>query len=367
MCNLKKYDENLVFQNRNVKGLVTERGENMRIYKVAAAIVLLTLASGCGGKTVPLPSPSSLPAVTPSPTIAPTPTPIKQELSVTTGLQIKSKNHRSMSVMIENSPDARPHTGLSQADIVYEVKTEGDISRYMAIFNDTIPEKIGPVRSARHYFVPIAMEWNIAYIHFGGSWYAYNALEKVTVPVIDGITTDGLYFKRDSSRKAPHNAYLYPATLKYETTILKEHFQFNSKPLAGNSVKNVGTINLSYNGFTDIEYRYDGKQKAYLRFQEGVAQIDLLNNEQIKTQNIVILKANHTPVKNDPKGRIDVALIGEGQMTLYRDGKQIQGKWKKENEDSPMSFFYNEGNAIELAPGKTWIQIIEPTQNVVEK
>lgn len=339
----------------------------MRTLKFSMVFAGFLFLVGCGASS-PSPESSPLPTVSPSPvaTVSPTPAPTAETKSPTTGLPTEQLSTLSLSVMIENSPDARPHTGLSQADIVYEMKTEGEISRYMALFRDQIPEKIGPVRSARHYFVPLAQEWNIPYIHYGGSWYAYQALEKVSIPVIDGIKTSAQYFIRDASRKAPHNAYLIPSKLTLEPSALTDHFTFKSENDYISSSP-VHTLSLSYNNFTDIRYEYVTELKSYQRFQEEKAQVDLLNNQQITVQNIVVLTAEHKPVPNDPKGRIDIALVGSGKLSLFRDGVQIDGTWSKSSETDPMQFVDASGTPLFLHPGKTWIQIIEPTQAISVK
>ena len=334
----------------------------MRFIKCSVMVLLVAALAGCGPSS-PKPSPSTVPTTTPSPSLSPTPTATPGPTSQTTGVSTVGKAKLGIAVMIENSPDARPHSGLSKADIVYEMKTEAQISRYMAIFHDHIPEKIGPVRSARHYFVPLAQEWNVPYVHYGGSWYAYEALKKTSLPTVDGVSSGYPNFMRDNSRKAPHNAYLVTQKLQLEPTTLSSHFNFN-REVNPMSTTPATTIAFSYNSYTHIRYDYDASTQSYKRFQEEKPQTDLLDGSQVTTQNIAFITAVHKPVLNDAKGRIDINFISSGALSLFRDGVRIDGTWKKESEASPMQFLDNNGEEINFHPGKTWVQVIESTQTI---
>ena len=115
---------------------------------------------------------------------------------------------RPILATINNHPKARPQSGLAQADIVYEMLAEGDVTRLLALYQSEIPEKIGPVRSARSYFIDIAKGFDAFYIAHGYSPEAKSMLESRVVDNINGMHYDGTYFKRSSERKAPHNSYI---------------------------------------------------------------------------------------------------------------------------------------------------------------
>jgi len=279
-----------------------------------------------------------------------------------TGSPISKKEvNRFFSVMIENSPEARPQTGLSDADLVYEIRTEGSITRYLAFFHDSIPEKIGPVRSARHYFIPLAEERNIPYIHFGASIYAYEHLQNyLKVPAIDGIATESQYFMRDKSRSAPHNAYLIPSKLPdFKSKLSGTPYSFG-KLEKGNFDVAEG-VSISFNSFTDVSYIYNKDTKRYMRMQEGTPHIDAGNGKQIATDNVILRYAKHTSL-SDEKNRIDVTLDGSGEATLLRNGKKITGTWEKINGE--ITFYTKDGNKMMLKPGKTWIEVVDTSLSV---
>lgn len=298
----------------------------------------------------------------------PTPVPVVSEVeevvdnatySPFTGKEIEDTK-QFFSVMIENSPNARPQTGLSSADIVYEIKTEGNISRYLAFFHDEIPKTIGPVRSSRHYFISLAEELNSPYIHFGASTYAYKYLRSnlIEIPHIDGIT-EAQYFFRDQTRKAPHNAYLKTDSLDdfSKNEPKNDHVVFGENA----TEKGIETLNMeySYNASTDIKYVYNEQEKVYLRFQEGVPHIDRETEEQLKVKNVLFQYTEHEAIEDDKYGRIDVHLVGEGKIVYVSEGKRVEGTWKKENDNTSTIYYDEEGNILKLNRGNTWIQVVE--------
>lgn len=327
----------------------------IRIQYIILSLWSALLLTGCFHREEAKPVPSS-PIEQPKPDTSAPP-------SITTGLPL-AKETNPFAVMIENSSPSRPHSGLSSADIVYEMQVEYHITRFMALFNTAnLPKRIGPVRSARHYYIPIAEEYNIPYIHYGRSSLAYYRLEKATVPHIDGITEEK-YFSRDSSRKAPHNAYLHPNRLsEYKTILQNKHFRFGDQPYV--SYPDVTAFEFTYNSFTHVKYIYDTETKTYQRFLAEKPHVDLENDKQIAPQNVIIQYAKHRDL-HDAKAHIDITLVGTGPATYYSNGKKITGFWKKENESKSTQFFDKDGNILILQPGKTWIQVVEEHMKITE-
>ncbi|MFZ3578700.1 DUF3048 domain-containing protein [Virgibacillus sp. DJP39] len=276
--------------------------------------------------------------------------------SPTTGLPVRKDDAEmnSFAVMVENSPKARPHTGLVDADVVYEMEVEGNVTRFLAIFNDHIPEKVGPVRSSRHYYLPIAESWNVPYIHFGGSPQAYARLGNLSVPTIDGIY-QAKYFERDNSRYAPHNAYLYTSRLSnFEQELMNDKFEFDENASYENSSTSTA-VNITYNNFTRLTHQYDSESNLYNRYLEGKPHYDRETGEQIKANNVIVMYAGHHAIPGDKAGRIDVTLTGEGEAEFFLDGQVVKGKWK--NEENNLRFYVG-NDIISLNPGKTWIQVV---------
>lgn len=284
------------------------------------------------------------------------------DYSATTGI-VMDENYQSenrFSVMVENSPKSRPHSGLTAADVVYEMEVEYNITRFLAIYNDEVPEKIGPVRSSRHYYVPIASSWNVPYVHFGGSPQAYSAFNTLEIPRIDGIY-DGKYFVRDKTRKAPHNAYLVSDNMESTNNeILNNKFVFGEEPYEEST--SVDKIKIGYNHFTNVEYRYEAETNRYNRFLEGKPQLDRETGEQISPTNVIVLYAKHEKIAGDDAGRINVDLVSEGEATFLINGKKLEGNWK--NEEGEMKF-HIEGELVQLRRGKTWIQVVDVSKKEI--
>ena len=157
-------------------------------------------------------------------------------------------NQRPLCIMINNIVDAMPQSGISQADIIYEMLVEGGITRYMCVFKDySNLEKLGPVRSARHYYVQMANMLGGIYAHVGWSVYAESWIKDTGLNNLNGLY-DSTTFYRDESRVAPHNCYTNSEKLKegiaaagYSTEYLGEKskaFAFNVEDTALGSVEN---------------------------------------------------------------------------------------------------------------------------------
>ncbi|MCL6445922.1 MAG: DUF3048 domain-containing protein, partial [Alicyclobacillus sp.] len=276
--------------------------------------------------------------------------------SPTTGLPEKRESGQFFGVIVENYPDARPQTGLENADIVYEMEAEGTITRYIAFFHDDIPPEIGPDRSARPYFVQTAEDWAAPFIHFGGSPDAYRMLKQDPYPQIDGIY-DGQYFVRDPSRVAPHNAYLITNRLpKYHEHVVNHHWRFGKPDLKGTVPAH--TLALDFNSFTQVTYLYQPSSRRYLRDLQGKPDDDRQTGKQVYADNIIVQYTKMSAITNDPKERITINLNGPGKALYFMDGRESQGTWAR-NASGGVQYFDKHGHLITLRPGKTWIEVVD--------
>ncbi|WP_077325169.1 DUF3048 domain-containing protein [Virgibacillus siamensis] len=286
----------------------------------------------------------------------------------TTGVPIKEADKRKnyFGVIVENSVDARPHTGLVNADVVYEMEVEYNITRFLALFHSDIPEKIGPVRSARHYFLPIFQSWNAPFIHYGGTIFAYNNLKRKDLTHLDGIGNGNTYFERDNSRAAPHNAYLITDRLPdLKQKPRNPHFEYTDK--VSGFDENVSKITINYSDPNNVHtsYQYDKKAKVYRRILENKPHTDRVTGTQIKTKNLFILYAKHRDMATDG-GYIHINFNTKGELDYYVNEKKINGKWK--NIKGNIVFFDGIGHKIKALPGKTWIQVVDKQRkSIVEE
>lgn len=287
-------------------------------------------------------------------------------LTGTTGATTIDK--RPFAVVINNDVKARPQSGLHKADIVYEVLAEGDITRFLAIYQSEIPPgSIGPVRSARSYFVDLAKGYNPIFVFHGWSPEAKDKIQAKEVDGLNGLTFDGTLFKRASFRVAPHNSYITydniekgASQLEYplEDVVPALSFQPDGEGLAGDE---TGYVKITYSSreATQVEYKFEETANHYVRYSGGEKSVDLDTSEEIIAHNILIMEADHTIV--DEAGRREIDITSGGRAILIQNGARQELEWKVENG---RILPYRNGNPAPLAPGKTWIQIIPDLSNV---
>jgi len=198
-----------------------------------------------------------------------------------TGEEIyKNDNHQLIAVMINNEPGAIPQSSLDEADYLYEALIEGGATRIMAIYHHTYPKKIGPIRSARPYFMQIAKSIGAYYVHCGGSPQAYRLFKQNYINHIDAIYTGSDIFYRTRDRKATHNLYSSMEKLiKYfEKKGNKIQQDIKSYPLSDKVVNKIASKNskaiLRFSGWYYVKYIYDNQKKSYLRYEKERPHLD---------------------------------------------------------------------------------------------
>ncbi len=288
-------------------------------------------------------------------------------------------NNWPFAVIIENNIDARPLSGVNDANIIYEALVEGSITRLLCIYSGSENiGKIGPVRSARPYFTDLADEYNSLFIHFGGSPEALDRLKKgfYNVTDLDGIIYDGIYLWRDKTRSAPHNAYISSDLIqKYKENTGKDkqygdfsEWLFNESnidniidPKNLSLAKNVYIQYSDQTTFYNIDWKYDKENDLYTRYYENdKIDKDSLNKE-ITTKNIIIQFTSTNVINGDDKFRKSINLTEGGKAIMIRNGYSIEGYWKK-NSFTNRTKFYTKINGVEkefeFNPGKTWVNIV---------
>jgi hypothetical protein len=279
-----------------------------------------------------------------------------------TGESTKQKSEaRSVAVMVNNHPKARPQSGLSQADIVYEVLAEGEITRFLAIFQSEKPERIGPVRSARDYYIDLAKGYESLYIAHGYSPEAKEMLSSGSIDNLNGIQYDGTLFKRANDRVAPHNSYISYTDIvrgaenkEFEMNTPPKNLTFLEKEeeIIGNTVKSV-TISYLNNPLFKVVYEYNEEKGKYERYSNGEQTVDYETNEPVLLENIFIVETAHKVV--DSAGRRDIDIQSGGKAYLLQEGRLQQVEW--ENEDGRI-LPYKDGEQVPFVKGSTWINII---------
>jgi hypothetical protein len=294
------------------------------------------------------------------------------------------ENNRPLGVMVNNHFDARPQTGLQSADLVYEIVAEGGITRYLAFFLTNTPEKIGPVRSIREYYLMIVKEiGDAAVMHIGWSPQAIEAIEKWPVR---SLFRGGATFWRENPKNVAieHTAYVNGKELRTlsdslgwqgTTDFEKYKFKDDMNKYASSPVANDVNITFWYPGDFSAMFKYDPTVNDYLRFlgydsnDIPLPHIDAATNTQIRVKNVVVQFAKETSIANDEKHRLEYQLIGSGEALIFIDGKVIKSTWSKSSRDGRTKYFDLDGNEIEFNRGTFWICVVPDrnTEQVVYK
>ncbi|ADL07685.1 DUF3048 domain-containing protein [Thermosediminibacter oceani] len=334
-----------------------------KIYVAVLAFFFL-LAAGCGriigGNKTPV---DKTPVLTPNEQSQP----VVEEPVVKnplTGLNMDKdkEGRRPLAVMIENEKSARPQSGLNKADVVYEVLAEGGITRFLAIYLGEDAGEIGPVRSARPYFIDFAMEYDPVYVHYGASQSAYSDLQKnKNIYGIDGIY-DRVTFWRDKTRKAPHNAYTSTENILetarrrgYLKPVYLKRWEFNEgeAPVAGEPLEEFELV--YYKNYT-VKYVYDEEKKAYVRYINEKPHTDRKTGDPIVVKNIILQFMDTRVI--DSEGRLAIKTTGSGTGYYISNGSYTRIKWHKPGRFKKTEYTLEGGGQLKLNPGNTWIQIL---------
>lgn len=289
-------------------------------------------------------------------------------------IEIFNGNDRPIAVMIDNHNLAWPQAGLNQAYLVYEIIVEGGETRLMALFKGVNIDKIGPVRSARHYFLDYAMENDAIYAHFGWSPQAQKDISTYNINNINGITESESTFWRVKDKSSPHNAVTSTeALLKvakskgYKTTSTKESvLNYVADDVNLEEGIDATSVTIPHSTLQTVKYEYDEQNQVYKRYARNKAQTDWDTGNSVTTKNIIITFCdNYTLNDSEDKGRQGLKNIGTFNGYYITNGKAIKIKCIKEARNLQTKYEDLEGNEIDVNDGNTWINIC-PTDAEVE-
>ncbi len=326
--------------------------------------IVLMMFTGCGKKNEEVSTVEPEVIEEPIPEPVPEPEPPKGQPCPLTGMEVLDEGDlklRPVAVMIDNEINARPQSGLLDAEIVYEIPVEGNITRYMAIFHHNYNDKIGPVRSARPYFIDKALEFNAVYVHCGGSPQALKDLAELKVSTLNDLKGSPCFW-RAKDRKMPHNLYTSTRLMreviennKFNNKTAPQYFTFSEEflDLEGKSTR---AISFGYSKSYTVGYEYDAESKLYYRTINGIRLKDKESSKEIATTNIIVEK---TTVKVlDDAGRLKVNNIGKDRGYYLTGGKLIEIEWNKSSRNARTIYKDLKGNEIKVNKGNTWIQVV---------
>lgn len=285
--------------------------------------------------------------------------------SLITGLGCPSAGTRPIAVMLASDPETRPLSGISQADIVFEMPVDPTgITRFMAVFQCEKPKEIGSVRSARNDFIPLVASFKVIYAHWGGERDALGELDSHIVDNIDALKYEGEIFYRKAGVRPPHNGFtnidLLTKTAKEQKYDLNNNFSgypHQDKEPKKNLSNLTGQININYPGRYAVGWTYNQETNLYIRSRGGSAEVDKDNGQVVRAGVVIIM---NTTSKFLREQYISVDVAGSGEARIYQNGSIISGKWSKDPArlDSKLYFYDDSGKEIQFAPGKIWVEIV---------
>lgn len=302
------------------------------------------------------------------------PKPVEPPRWPLTGLDAPSEEavmQRVVSVKIENSPEARPHTNIQLADVVYETVTEGGITRFNALYHSQAPEVLGPVRSARLSDLYIVSQYH-ALFAFSGASPSVNAA--INAAGLENLSQDAgvsAPYRRSGQRSAPHNLYGNVVAMREEAA---RRGMPASAPVAGlafdrrasaETTPTITQITIPFSNANTVTWNYDAAARAYLRVNNGKPFTDVGTNQQVRATNVVIMWAQHNAASSDVTGSttFDIVLAGTGRASIFRGGQRYDGTWEAAR-DAPPVFKADDGTQLKLSPGNTWVQVVRPDVNI---
>jgi hypothetical protein len=279
---------------------------------------------------------------------------------------IASRN--PLAIIVENHPDARPQSGLDQASIVYEALTEGGITRFLAIYGPRDSDKVGPVRSARTYFIDFLSEYNAYFAHVGGNLDALDMIKADSIFDLDqfGIGEPTYWREPQTGLAIEHTMYtstklLYAAAAAKNWLSSKNVQALNFRQSApNNNLSQSIDINFSTPEY-EVTWNYDPESDTYLRTMAGLPHKDAITGKNLAAANIIVQEVNHwsAPTTIGEDG-FAMQTTGSGNAKIFIEGKEIDGTWSKKSRTDRTLFFDQSGKAIEFIPGVFWYEIVPP-------
>ena len=337
---------------------------------IAASTVLVLSAGGVGLYMWLRPQPQPVAQAAPA-KVTPPPVPEKPKFySPLTGLEVADEaatKQEVTAIMLENSEWARPQSGLRDAGVVFEAIAEGGITRFAALYQETKPQLIGPVRSVRPYYVDWMAAFDPTIVHIGGSVNALNEVRNGTYKDADQFFNPS-YFWRTTDRYAPHNVYTSFEKLDalnkakgYTSSTFTGFPRKNEEPPTKPNATKID-IDISYRLF-NVHYDFDKGCNCYERYIAGEKQLDRESGHNAKPKVVIVMKVP-TEIGFEDGRREQMTTIGSGTSYVFQDGTVSAGTWSKAGKKDQIIFKNDKGQELKLNRGQTWISVIAPYKSV---
>ena len=308
---------------------------------------------------------------------------IKGNINILSGLDLSGSilDLRPLAIMVENTPPARPQSGLIYADVIFEVEDEAGITRFVVVYSSREASLVGPVRSTRPYYAEISASFNPIYVFWGTHPKFYQVVEqlgldylsplgdrdgtsKISANFADPGSGEGKDAIRDTSRSAPNNAYVRTPRMREIAQNLGYAMDggqssFNFKEDAPENER--GTINYITIDFSSptykVNFEYDVNENNYKRYIGGALNTDRETGETVSPNNIVVL---FTDIVNSgsPEGHMIIRTTQSGKAHYFMDGKVIEGTWERYSALDPFHFKDDNGKTVLFNRGQTWVAMV---------
>jgi len=309
-------------------------------------------------------------------------TEITGNINILSGLEISDTvlDSRPLAIMVENTPDARPQSGLIYADIIFEVVDEYGVTRYVVVYSSYDAEIVGPVRSARIYYAEIARSFDPIYAFWGTYTEAYKAIDDLGLDVLtplgdqsgnSSIAANSNSGWRDYNRSAitEHTAFMSTIALKEEAGNIGYSLEGGQSPLRFKLDADISdrgdtsniAIDFSDQSAYETYFEYNEEENVYYKYQAGIQHTDYETGQQITVSNVIVMITNiEGPI--DASGHMVVRTTGArdiGKAFFFMDGKVVEGTWERASAFDPFLYRDDEGRIMLFNTGSTWVAITQ--------
>jgi hypothetical protein len=315
-----------------------------------------------GGPLAPVEEPEEEPEAPEEPEEPEEPEPQATDRAPLTGLPLDEPLEQpALLVKVSNSPEARPHTGLEEADLVYEELTEGGVTRFIAVFHSRVPPVVGPVRSARPVDVQVMSGFQVPGFAYSGARAEVRAL-LADVPAVT-LTEGAAGFFRDDGAYASH-AYAPHDLFIRAPEVLEAVTSGGAQPLGGlgwvftddppgGGVDDGTELRIPMSDSFTTTWTYEPDAGLYRRAQNLVPSF-VTGDGEIGAANVAVLAVRHYV---GASGYPETDVLGEGEALVLRDGRRYPARWSKPTATDPLRLLTEDGEAFPLKPGPTWLHL----------
>ncbi len=283
-------------------------------------------------------------------------------------------DERPIAIMVDNDDkSARPHAGLDESYLIYELPVEGGATRFMALYRGTNTEKIGPIRSARHYFLDYVMEHDGIYTHFGWSPKAISDISAFNINKINGIlgTDEKIFWREEKFRGDYHSAYTKISGIKemaedkgYKLTTDRESgIKYADTYFTLPAENAATTIDVNYSGFYQTGYTYNAETGLYEKTIHKAPHV-MQNGKVLALKNVLVCIVPESSL-GDGSDRRELYTTGSGKGYYFTGGAYETITWHKSSRSGNTNYLRADGTPLYINPGNTMINIVSPQGEII--